>query len=56
LKRCKAGVINLAFHQSSARILRSLMDAGPAVARDWISNPKIAKQVEEGLAAYKLDG
>jgi hypothetical protein len=26
------------------------------VARDWISNPEIAKKVETGLAAYKLDG
>jgi hypothetical protein len=56
LKRCKAGVINLAFHESSAKILGRLMRAGPDVARDWISDPKIAKQVEAGLATYKLDG
>jgi hypothetical protein len=56
LKRCKAGVTNLAFHEASARILGQLMDAGPDVARDWISDPEIAKQVETGLATYKLDG
>ena len=56
LKRCKAGVINLAFHQSSASILYRLMQAGPDVAREWISNPKIAKKVEAELATYKLDG
>jgi hypothetical protein len=56
LKRCKAGVTNLAFHQSSAMILNRLMKAGPDVARDWISNPELAKKVETGLAAYKLDG
>jgi hypothetical protein len=56
LKRCKAGVINLAFHESSANILGDLMEAGHDVARDWISDPKIAKQVEAGLATYKLDG
>jgi hypothetical protein len=56
LKRCKAGVINLAFHKSSANILGRLMNAGPDVARDWISDPKIAEQVEERLATYKLDG
>ena len=31
-------------------------DAGPDVARDWISDPKIAKKVEAELATYKLDG
>ena len=56
LKRCKAGVTNLAFHEASARILGHLMGAGPDVARDWISNAEIAKQVEAGLATYKLDG
>jgi hypothetical protein len=56
LKRCKAGVINLAFHESSALILNDLMKAGPDVARDWISDPNIAKQVEEQLATYRLDG
>ena len=56
LKRCKAGVINLAFHQSSANILGRLMQAGPDVARDWISSPQIAKLVEAGLSTYKLDG
>jgi hypothetical protein len=56
LKRCKAGVTNLAFHEASASILGELMDAGPDVARDWISNPEIAKKVETGLATYKLDG
>jgi hypothetical protein len=55
LKRCKAGVTNLAFHKASAEILNKLMDAGPDVARDWISNPELAKKVETGLAAYKLD-
>jgi hypothetical protein len=54
LKRCKAGVINLAFHQSSASILYRLMQAGPDVAREW--TPKIAKKVEAELATYKLDG
>jgi hypothetical protein len=56
LKRCEAGVINLAFHDASAGILGRLMEAGPDVARDWISFPEIAKQVEAGLATYKLDG
>ena len=56
LKRCKAGVTNLAFHNASAEILGELMDAGPDVARDWISNPELAKKVETGLATYKLDG
>jgi hypothetical protein len=55
-KRCKAGVINLAFHDASADILGRLMQAGEDVARDWISYPEIAKQVETGLATYKLDG
>ena len=32
------------------------MGAGPDVAREWIADPKIAKQVEEKLATYKLDG
>ena len=54
LKRCKAGVINLAFHQASKNILE-LLEAGPDVARDWISYPKMGKQVEAGLATYKLD-
>ena len=56
LKRCKAGVTNLAFHDASAEILGGLMGAGPEVARDWISDPEIAKQVEARLATYKLDG
>jgi hypothetical protein len=56
LKRCKVGVINLAFHDASASILGRLMQAGPDIARDWISIPEIAKQVEKGLATYKLDG
>ena len=46
LKRCKAGVTNLAFHDASANLLFRLMQAGPDVARDWISDPEIAKQVE----------
>src|ERR1700723_2441140 len=41
LKRCKAGVINLAFHQSSKNILWELLEAGPDVARDWIFYPKM---------------
>ena len=56
LKRCKAGVTNLAFHDASARILFRLMQAGPDVAREWISHPEIAKKVETELATYKLDG
>ena len=56
LKRCKVGVTNLAFHAASASILGRLMGAGPDVARDWISDPKIAKKVETELATYKLDG
>jgi hypothetical protein len=56
LKRCKAGVTNLAFHTASTAILNNLMRAGPDVARDWISKPELAKKVETGLAAYKLDG
>ena len=56
LKRCKVGVTNLAFHTASAEILDNLMRAGPDVARDWISQPELAKKVETGLAAYKLDG
>ena len=56
LKRCKVGVTNLAFHAASASILGRLMGAGPDVARDWISRPEIAKQVEAGLAGYGLDG
>ena len=56
LKRCKAGVTNLAFHDASAEILNRLMRAGPDVARDWISKPEVAKKVETGLATYKLDG
>jgi hypothetical protein len=55
LKRCKAGVINLAFHQASKNILWELLEAGPDVARDWIFYPKMGKQVEAGLASYKLD-
>ena len=55
LKRCKVGVINYSFHGSSAFILRRLMDAGPDIARDWISDPTIAKAVEHHLATYKLD-
>ena len=55
LKRCKAGVTNLAFHDASAKILYRLMQAGPEIAREWISNPKIAKKVEAELATYKLD-
>jgi hypothetical protein len=56
LKRCKAGVSNLAFHPASASILNELMRTGPDIARDWISKPEIAKKVETGLGAYKLDG
>ena len=56
LKRCKAGVTNLAFHDASAKILYHLMQAGPEIAREWISNPKIAKKVDAELATYKLDG
>jgi hypothetical protein len=56
LKRCKAGVTNLEFHPASAKILRELIGAGPDVARDWISEPELAKKIETGLAAYKLDG
>ena len=56
LKRCKVGVTNLAFHAASASILGRLMGAGPDVARDWISDPEIAKKVETELATYKLDG
>jgi hypothetical protein len=56
LKRCKAGVTNLAFHDASANLLFRLMQAGPDVARGWISDPEIAKQVESELATYKLDG
>ncbi len=55
LKRCKAGVTNLAFHPASARILNDLMRTGPDVARDWISKPELAKKIETGLAAHKLD-
>jgi hypothetical protein len=55
LKRCKAGVINLAFHDASKRLLGRLINAGPDIARDWISYPDIAKEVEKGLAEYKLD-
>ena len=56
LKRCKTGVTNLAFHDASAEKLYRLMQAGPEIAREWISNPKIAKKVEAELATYKLDG
>jgi hypothetical protein len=56
LKRCKAGVINLGFHSSSAAILGRFMGAGPDVARDWISDPTVAKAVEDHLATYRLDG
>lgn len=56
LKRCKAGVTNLAFHDASKHLLFRLMQAGPDVARDWISEPELAKEVEAGLATYKLDG
>jgi hypothetical protein len=31
------------------------LEAGPDVARDWIFYPKMGKQVEAGLASYKLD-
>jgi hypothetical protein len=56
LKRCKAGVINLTFHDESARLLGRLIKVGPDIARDWISHPDIAKEVEKRLAEYKLDG
>ncbi len=56
LKRCRAGVTNLNFHDSSHRILFKLIQAGPDVARDWISDPKAAEAVEGELATYKLDG
>jgi hypothetical protein len=48
LKRCKAGVTNLKFHDASARLLRRLIDAGPDIARDWISHPDIAKKSNRG--------
>jgi hypothetical protein len=38
LKRCKAGVINLTFHDASARLLGRLINVGPDIARDWISH------------------
>jgi hypothetical protein len=56
LKRCKAGVTNLTFHDASARLLGRLINVGPDIARDWISYPDIAKEVEQRLAEYKLDG
>jgi hypothetical protein len=56
LKRCKAGVTNLKFHDESARLLGRLINVGPDIARDWISDPDIAKEVEKRLAEYKLDG
>jgi hypothetical protein len=56
LKRCKAGVINRAFHPASKNILWDLMQAGPDVARHWISDPKVAETVEAALATYMLDG
>ena len=56
LKRCKAGVINLTFHDQSAELLGRLIKVGPDIARDWISHPDIAKEVEKRLAEYKLDG
>jgi hypothetical protein len=56
LKRCRAGVTNLNFHDSSFRILFKLIQAGPDIAREWISDPKAAKVVEGELATYKLDG
>jgi hypothetical protein len=55
LRRCKAGIINLAFHDSSAKILKKFMETGPDVARDWISVPKLAQKVENRLAEFKLD-
>jgi hypothetical protein len=55
-KRCKAGVTNLKFHDESARLLGRLINVGPDIARDWISDPDIAKEVEKRLAEYKLDG
>jgi hypothetical protein len=33
-----------------------LINVGPDIARDWISDPDIAKEVEKRLAEYKLDG
>jgi hypothetical protein len=49
LRRCKAGVTNLAFHDASAKILGRLIGAGPDVARDWISDPDVEKKVSAAL-------
>jgi hypothetical protein len=43
LKRNTAGVTNLAFHDASWKIL--FRKPGSDVARDWISDPKIASEV-----------
>ena len=47
LKRCKTGVI-LGVSSASAEILGHFMDAGPAVARDWISNPTSPSRWRKG--------
>jgi hypothetical protein len=56
LKRCKVGVTNMAFHDASVSVLQRFLQAGPDLAYEWISDPKVAKVVEDELAKYKLDG
>jgi hypothetical protein len=56
LKRCKVGVTNMAFHGASVSVLQRFLQAGPDLAYEWISDPKVAKVVEDELAKYKLDG
>src|ERR1700743_2047371 len=53
LKRCKVGVTNMAFHDASVSVLQRFLQAGPDLAYEWISDPKVAK---DELAKYKLYG